>query len=315
MQPRQARWLTSLYPPAWRARYGDEFAAFLEERPATIGAAVNVVVSALRERARGVNGFTTMDNRQAALVMMTCAYLAAVAAGVNFYFSVDDTGLAVAMRGNVALGTSFRMVTNGSFFALATVLAVAVPIVASMLRTAFRTRRWDVVGRLLVPVGAALVTIAWMAAASAWTGGRWVPLPWDVGGALQSWPAPPDWPPLAVRQPLAAVTFVLLVARLVASAAGVARAIAHTDLSGHRPIWLKVTSVSLACSIVVMAIGVMSWGLFAQQYAQADFHARNGGFFSGTNFASWLASAIVFVASAWMGLRAARSAIQSEPIA
>ena len=205
-----------------------------------------------------------------------------VAAGVNFYFSVDDTGLAVAMRGNVPLGSVFRMVATSSFLAFATVLAVAVPLVASMLRDALTTRRWDIVGRLLVPFGAALVTMAWMAVASAWTGGRWVPLPWDVGGALQSWPAPPDWPPLDTRLPLAVVTFVLLVAGLVVSAIAVAQAIARTNLSRHRPIWLKATSFVLASSIVLMAIGVVSWGLFAEQHAWADFHARNGGFFSST---------------------------------
>jgi hypothetical protein len=311
MAPRLARLLIALYPPAWRTRYGEEFTAFLEDRPATIGAIVNIVASAIHERARGLNGLT-MDNRRAALIRMTCAYLAAVAAGVNFYFSVDDTGLAVAMRGNVALGTAFRMVTNGSFLAFVAVLAVAVPLVTSMFRVAFTTRRWDVVGRLMVPVAAALVTTAWMAAASAWTGGRWVPLPWDVGGSLQSWPAPPDWPPLEVRQPLAAVTFVLLVAGLVTSAIGVAQAIARSDLSRHRPIWLKVTSISLAFSIVLMAIGVTSWGLFAEQYAPADFHARNGGFFSSTNFASWMASCVVFVAAAVIAVDGARSAMTSR---
>jgi hypothetical protein len=310
MDRRLARRLTALYPRAWRSRYGNEFAAFLEDSPSTLASIVNVIGSAIRERACGAR--LTMDTRQTSLALMACAYLAAVAAGVNFYFSVDGTGLAVAMRSNVALGTAFRMVSNGSFLALAAVVAVAVPIVTSMLRVAFMTRRWDTVARLMVPFGAALLTIAWMAAASAWTGSLWVPMPWDVGGTLQSWPAPPDWPPLAVRQQLATVTLALLVAGLVASAIAVAQAIARTDLSRHRPIWLKITSIALAASIVVMAIGVVAWGLFAEQYAPIDFHERNGGFFSSTNFASWVASCGVFIAAAVIGVGGARSAMASQ---
>jgi len=84
------------------------------------------------------------------------------------------------------------------------------------------------------------------------------------------------------------------------------------DLSRHRPIGLKIGSIALAASIVVMAIGVVAWGLFAEQYAPADFHARNGGFFSSTNVASWLASAMVFGAAAWTAVSGPRAAIASR---
>jgi hypothetical protein len=153
MDRRLARRLIALYPRAWRSRYGDEFAAFLEDSPSTLASITNVIGSAIRERACGAK--FSVDTRQRSLALMTYAYLSAVAAGVNFYFSVDDTGLAIAMRSNVALGTAFRMVSNGSVLALVAVLAVAAPLVTSMLRVAFATRRWEVVGRLMVPVGAA----------------------------------------------------------------------------------------------------------------------------------------------------------------
>ena len=53
MNARLARWLTSLYPQAWRARYGNEFTEFLEEQPATLPAvlATPVMIMAMENAA------------------------------------------------------------------------------------------------------------------------------------------------------------------------------------------------------------------------------------------------------------------------
>jgi hypothetical protein len=51
MTPRVARWLVRLYPRDWRERYGEEFAALLQDGPGGFRALVNVLCSALRERA------------------------------------------------------------------------------------------------------------------------------------------------------------------------------------------------------------------------------------------------------------------------
>jgi hypothetical protein len=62
-----------------------------------------------------------MDARQRTLVLMALAYLAAVAAGVNFYWTVSDTPLAAAMKSRPMLALSFRGVALGSLAALAAV--------------------------------------------------------------------------------------------------------------------------------------------------------------------------------------------------
>jgi hypothetical protein len=49
MNPGLARFLTRLYPPAWRKRYGEEFEALLETERARFGAPFEVVWSALAE--------------------------------------------------------------------------------------------------------------------------------------------------------------------------------------------------------------------------------------------------------------------------
>lgn len=44
-----ARWLLRAYPPAWRERYGEEFADFLRAGPGGVGAIFDVLRSAFRE--------------------------------------------------------------------------------------------------------------------------------------------------------------------------------------------------------------------------------------------------------------------------
>ena len=51
MTPRLARCLVRLYPRDWRDRYGKEFEALLQDSPDGIRALINVLCSAMRERA------------------------------------------------------------------------------------------------------------------------------------------------------------------------------------------------------------------------------------------------------------------------
>jgi len=301
MDPKLARRLTAFYPPAWRARYGAEFSAFLEEYPANTSAVMNVVGSAIREHLRASGAFD-MDARQRSLILMAYAYLAAVAAGVNFYWTIDDTPLAPAMYAHTALLSSFTLVERGSLAALLAVMVIAVPIVFGMLRDGLATGRWKAATHLAVPPGAAFIVFGWLVAGSMATGGHWVATPWDVTG---DWPAPVEWPPLSVRWTMGSVTFALLVLGLLASARGVRQAIGQSDLSPHRLLLFKGTSIALAASIIAMTIGVGGWGWFAQAYAPADFHARNGGLFNSTNIASWMASCAVFIGASVLAVRGA----------
>jgi len=50
-----------------------------------------------------------MDRRQNSLALMLYASLGALAAGINFYWTVDDTPLAAAMRNYLALFTSWNL--------------------------------------------------------------------------------------------------------------------------------------------------------------------------------------------------------------
>src|SRR5262249_55925145 len=97
MNKRLAHSLTGLYPRAWRARYGEEFQALLESPPNNVGALCDVVGRAIYEPLFYV-GVLNMTPDQRSLALMAYAWLAAVAAGANFYWTVADTPMATAMR-------------------------------------------------------------------------------------------------------------------------------------------------------------------------------------------------------------------------
>jgi hypothetical protein len=78
MDSRWARRLTALYPSAWRARYGDEFAAFLEEEPSTLRAIVSVVTSAIRERVGRADVASAVPAVQLILILPATLFLSSV---------------------------------------------------------------------------------------------------------------------------------------------------------------------------------------------------------------------------------------------
>jgi hypothetical protein len=94
--------LVSLYPQEWRTRYGEEFQSFLETHPSNLRAVLNVIGGAMHERVLSSGRFK-MDRRQNSLALMLYAYLGAIVAGINFYWTVDDTPLAAAMHNYSAL--------------------------------------------------------------------------------------------------------------------------------------------------------------------------------------------------------------------
>lgn len=302
MNRRAAGWLIALYPATWRARYGEEFLAFLEARSITPRATLNVVGCALYERVRSLGVFE-MSKQQCSLVLMVYAYLAAITAGLNLYWTVDDTPLVDAMRAHPALFAWWNLVAAGSLAALVAAVALGLPALWAMVRFARSARRRDILARLAFPPCAAALILVWITAVVMKTG--WAPLFWDLMGQPAS------------RWALSSVTLVLFVVGLLGSAISLRQAIQRVSLSDqHLTLFgwrvsirflqlAKIPALMLAGSIVVMAVGVTGWGLLADQYATAAFHARDGGFFGAPNIVSWIGSLALFVAAAVTALRGA----------
>ncbi len=246
-----------------------------------------------------------MDARQNSLTFTTFAGLAAFAAGVNFYWTVDDTPLALAMHGHGALLASWRLVQAGAL-ALAAAAMLSSRMFVPMAREAFATRRRGVILLLAIPFCAAAALLVWLASASILIHSHWVPTPWDVAG---DWAAPANWPPLAARWILGSISFAGMMGGLLATAISIRQAVARSELSRHGRSSFSAASVLLAGSVAAMTAGVISWGWFVQRYAPADFHVRNGGLLGSTNFASWAATLLVLLAAVAMAIQSFRSAL------
>lgn len=264
---------------------------------------MNVAVWAIYERFVSLGG--PMDARQSSLTFMTFSCLAAFAAGVNFYWTVDDTPLSVAMHNHGALFASWTLVQWGAL-ALVTMMVLSSRVFFYMARKAFANGRRDVILPLAIPFCAAAVVLAWFLSVLMVTHSHWLPTPWDVVG---DWTAPDNWPSPSTRWILGSVSFAVMIGGLLATGISVRQAISRTELSECRRSSFSIPSLLLVGSVVVMTIGVLFWGWFVQQYAPTEFHVRNGGLFSTTNCASWMVTSLVLLATVVMAIKSFRLAL------
>jgi hypothetical protein len=309
-----ARLLTSLYPRRWRDRYGAEFEAFLLAGPYGLRAYINVAFSAFCEHLFPIGGLK-MNRLPRSFGAILCAYLVVIAAGINFYATVDDSSLAAAMRANPGLSTAWNVVALGSVAALLGAIAMLVPLASGALRFALREKRRDVLLRLLATPLAAGTLAAWVIGAFLLLGKHWAPLPWAV---LGDYAAPPDWPSLQVRWLFAGLTSALAAALLAVSSIGMYQAVQRTRFDQlrfmlfHRTFtvfplrFARIPGVVLTAAMAVMTLGVLAWGLSANLNAASAFHAYSGPMHT-TAFASWLGSICVFAAASGIALRTAPS--------
>ncbi|MGH9411298.1 MAG: hypothetical protein ACRD1V_17830 [Vicinamibacterales bacterium] len=266
MNPRLARRLASLYPRTWRGRYGDEFIVLLEDEALRCATIVNVAAGALREHVRTRLESAMTIERRLTLTMYAC--LLAMCAGVNLYWTIDDTPLADAMKAHGALFLLWSVVAWGSLAALTLAAVAAAPMALKMTRDAAATGRYDRIARLMVPVCALAIVVGWASIVAART--HWAPTPWDI--AVGS--APSTWPALSQRWPLGLVTALLLAAGGTASAVALKQAIERTE-APPSPI-VELASRALAAPIVVIAAAALGWGLLANRSASAVFRTGIG---------------------------------------
>jgi hypothetical protein len=320
MTSRAARFLTSLYPHAWRTRYAEEFEAFLNQEKVGFGEIVDVVCCALRERIF-LLGVFTMNNVQRSLAWMTYSCLAAILAGINLWWTVDDTPLASAMQQHALLSASWEAVEAGSLMMLVAALAAGLPTLFAIVQSARAHHKRGVLIRLAFPPCIAAALVIWATATGIQV--QWLPTPWDATG---DWTAPAHWPPLPLRWELSTITTILLFATVIGTAISVRGAIDRSPLAEAELAlpWRARTRLSrltraaafpLAASMVLMLAGVAVWGVFAEQYDPGTFHSRAGGFLGTPLVISWAGSVCLFFAAAVTGLRGAQLGLRTTDAA
>jgi hypothetical protein len=244
---------------------------------------------------------------------MCCSCFAAILAGINLWWTVDDTPLASAMQRHASISASWDAVEAGSLMMLITVVIAGGAALFGIIRFAWTHHRTDVLVRLSLPPLVATTPLTWAVVIGIRL--HWLPTPWDVTG---DWTAPTSWPPLALRWELSTITTLLLLATVLVAVIGIRGAINRSQLSEielplpFRPRGtplsrlVRIGSIPLAASMGFMLVGVVFFGAFTERYDPGTFHSRAGGLFGSPMVVSWTASVGLFLAACVAGLHAAR---------
>ena len=277
--------LIRLYPPAWRARYGDEFAALLHQHRLDPRTLLDVAAGALDARLSGTPGRDA--RRRTALVVTMWALSAFVAGGIGFAKVVEYDDFTQAARDHLAVGLGFDLVRAGAAIAgLAAAGAGAIVLVAAV--------RARLAGPLVRAAVAALVLIA---------------LPVSLGEIARSLPAGRSHRPedLALLGGWLAISVVVAGVMLV-NAGSVVRRVVLAPQRLRR----AVACAWIACAgIAVTLSGIVVWGIGLRVTDGPVFDLRDGGLVSTPTGPSWIAEtgliAVALGATLLALLRSARA--------
>lgn len=156
------RRLLLLYPRDWRARYGDEFAALLEELPLTPLALLDVLLGALDARLTpglAPGSVVSMTNKlRTSAVTIFYAFALFVFAYLGFQRLTDPRPPFDAVaNAHPPVRVAFAVFEDAAALAAVAVIAGGLPIVYAVVRSALVARRRDVLTLLGLPaLGVAL---------------------------------------------------------------------------------------------------------------------------------------------------------------
>lgn len=280
--PLFARAVLGLYPPRWRDRYGEEFAALLTDLAAASSRAararliVSAASGALDARLNPPGGRTMPDRIRRSIATVACAVVVFTIAGVGFQKMTEYPDFHAAARANAAIGASFDILRAAAILAGVAVLAGALPLAWSVVRQAVKGRRADLIRLLLVPPAA---VIGWLAIAK-------------IVASLYPHPQV-----RSVANIAALVAIALLgVAAAAASVWAVIAILRRADLAPRllRPQVIPM-AVLTACMAVVTGADI-SWGLALRAADSPLFHSDNG-LVSTSVPPSWAGSVVVLAAA------------------
>jgi hypothetical protein len=275
---RRATRLLRCYPPAWRARYGEEFAALLleefHERPRSIRRTADVVLSGLmaRVQAAGLAGTPLERERQmrAGLAALACSLAVFAIAGVALWSQLT-IGWQWSAPGSGATRTGMFLMFGAVLAMLVLAVSAIVPIGWSLARSVLAGQGRAVAGSAIVVAIAGVVLVAgsihfghgWPGtgghawadrglvpggmARIAWAATVWITAYWAHPGALSAFPAREiAW---MASAPLA----------LIAAAVGTGRVLRALSLSARVLGYEARLGAAGAVAMAVFLAGAVSW--------------------------------------------------------
>jgi len=146
------RGLVRLFPPSWRARYGEEFAMLLADGPTGPRRSINVVGAAamawLAPRHHLLPGTTRV---RTSISVVAYAWTAMTAGALLFGQITEGESLRVIDNAHAGSHRLYAVYVNAAHLSVAAVLLGSVPLVWSLLSAARRDHRRDIPKLLLTP--------------------------------------------------------------------------------------------------------------------------------------------------------------------
>jgi hypothetical protein len=301
-------WLVRLYPVSWRARYGPEFEALLEECLHTPLDVLDILLGAFDAhleltRASDWRSMNMNNKRRTAILLVFTAYIAFVLAGLGVYGFADDSPFIPMMNSNTGLLVAWTTLQVGSVIARAAVVIGGAPLAWTILQQAFTSRRQDL-RLLMVPVMAFVALVVYVGLAAYLTGRTPLPSGSLTGRFLM-------WGLLAV--------FVL---GAIASAAAVWRLVSQqkTETAVKLPLgtglrvqpyeFARVPSIVVVLAMLIMFVASLAWFWLAFS-ARPDILAGDQGplmLNSRLALAATVLLMLAALATAAVGLRRLRAA-------
>ncbi|MGD0196662.1 MAG: hypothetical protein ABSC56_01965 [Solirubrobacteraceae bacterium] len=229
--------LLSLYPQAWRDRYGEELSALLDQTPASVTGTLDLLRGALTAHLRPLAGSAPAARARSTIARVLGCFIVFCAVGSGFAKTTENYDYTEHVH--PLLGIAHTVILVAALVAAAALALAAAPLVLASLAHAWRTREPALIKLIAVPPAAIAVFAGsvgllalWMDAHRHHAGvGGWLLVGFcllcGATGGFACWAAPRaimrriDVPRSAFARSVPAIALVALCMTTVALATGV----------------------------------------------------------------------------------------------
>ncbi len=267
------RRLLSLYPEAWRDRYGEEMSALLDETPPSITATLDLLRGAVTAHLRPLAGSTPAVRARGTIAHVLGCFIVFCVFGLGFAKTTENYGYTEHVH--PLLGISHSVILIAAIVAAGALALAAAPLAFSSLAVARRTREPALIKLIAVPpaaiaifAGSVALLVLWLNAHHHRAGaGGWLLLGLCVlcaaAGGFACWAAPRaimrriDVAPSTFAFSVAAVGLVAVCMLAIAVATGVflvgiVADASNLGASGNGPGQLIDVTASIALQFIAM---------------------------------------------------------------
>jgi MFS family permease len=141
--------LLSLYPEAWRERYGEEMAALLDATPPSITGALDLLRGAVDAHLRPRVRAAPAVRARGTIAQVLGCFIVFCAVGLGFAKTIENTGYRAHVH--PLLGISHSVIVIATILAAGALALAAAPLALAALAQARRTREPALVRLIAVP--------------------------------------------------------------------------------------------------------------------------------------------------------------------